>query len=310
MATSRGADCCSLCLARLSSSPSCIAVPAAAQAQDTGTYSSAPLEWGHAVRLGRLQRRRARSTSVASRPRWRTAVHARDRPRLRRDRHRPGARRRLCRAAPVGRRGRQRRRRLLPPRRGPAEQRYQCIVARRGARSRSSTPGRVSCRVGRRHRHRARGRDRRRQGRFLPRDRPTGRSARRDRERLRRRASPTTVDPATVDGTRLGRRQRRRHSPTSAGCSAALACTLVDRYRSWGATQSTRGLDLGYAGGRRGRTSTATGRADYCRKVGDAGADQRIALHPRHAVGLRRQLHLPAAGVGKRDGLRVGGLQR
>ena len=177
----------------------------------------------------------------------------------------------------------------------PSNQRYQCSLASAGG---LHAPVRgAAARMGRRQRHRARRRDRRRQGRFLPRDHRPGDLLPVDRRRLRARlrhagrpggrwrAAPGSTSTPTAP-------------PTSAACSGVLTCTLSrPAPRSRGRCPPD-GLDLGYAPGRSWADIDGDGRADYCREVGNGGADQRIELHAR----ARRQASAPATSPSRWSG--------
>ena len=279
------------------------------QAQDTGTYTSAPLEWGDgSASPGSTTTPTARPTTAASRPRGELQCTLATGHGFGAHRHRPGDRRRLSRAAPVGRRGRQRRRRLLPPRRtaAPTSATVLALDAERlqpmpAASSRSN--GATS---------------------------PTRRSWTR-RATARPISAGVTTDraicsPLRADGVR--RRVRGRRSPAASPEGRAWVDVngdgKADFCRVAGALVCTLSTGTGFGGhavhprpgprlraGRAWADIDGDGRADYCRR----GRERRRgpahrAARSRHAVRLRRQLHLRAAGMGRRDGLRVGGLRR
>ena len=267
----------------------------AAQAQDTGTYTSAPLDWGSSqAGLGRLQRRRQGrllprrdgaielQCTLSTGRGFGATVHLR---------HRPG----LSRQPHVGRRERQRRRRLLPPRR------------RRRRRTSASVLALHRHRLHRRRgQHapawgvngRARRRQRRRQRRLLPDHRPNRATARRPARPTRRTRRSR---PRSTRGRRTaapGRTSTATARPTSAASPASLICTLstghrLQRQRQL-ARRPTSATSPGRVLGRRRRRRTA----DYCRRVGNGGADAAHRLHALDRPAASAQTSSPSRSSG------------
>ncbi len=199
----------------------------------------------------------------------------------------------------MGRRGRQRRRRLLPPRRRrrPASA-IECTLVARGTRSRPASAEQL-LEWGDAHRHRARRRHRRRQGRLLPCRPLTARSARRGpptgfgpgfaaRGRRRRRRRPRV---GGLQRRRQGRLLPRRSVPRSPARSPPAAGSA--------ARVSSPTIDVGYEAGRTWADIDGDGRADYCRRVGDGGADPAHRCTLATATGFGADFIVRADRVGR-----------
>ena len=298
MATSRGAVCCSRCRARLSSRLH------HRRARRSGAGHRhlllRPARVGYSRRLGRLQRRRQgrllpphgrrASCSARSRPAAASAAPSAT----------PALDAGYPRAAHVGRRGRQRRRRLLPPRRQPVQPALPVHARLAGAAFTMQSAG-AALEWGDVN------------GTALADATGDGKA-----DFCRVTANQAICSPLTADGFgagllhagRPGGRWRAAPgststptaTPTSAACSGVLTCALSSRTAPFGGTLSSGspGSRL-RARPRRGRTSTATVAPTTAARSATAARTSASSCTLATAVGLRRQLRLPAAGVGRDD---------